>query len=154
MPINTRPRFVGIVRIAHSPNHKPGWQVKVRRHYKKHHRYFTDAEYGGVRASLRAAMAHRDKIAKKMPSMTRRQRATVLMQNNTSGIVGVHRRIKPVTRRGKRWKYAVWTATGSPRPYQRKVKDFYIGALGEREAKRLAIEQRKEWEKEMDDHKT
>ena len=28
MPINTRPRFVGIVRIANSPNHKPGWQVK------------------------------------------------------------------------------------------------------------------------------
>jgi hypothetical protein len=142
----------GIVRISDSPNHKPGWQVKVRRQYEKHHRYFTDAQYGGVRASLRAAMAHRDKISKKMPPMTRRQSATVLKKTNTSGIVGVHRRIKPVTRRGKRWKYAVWTATGSPRPYERKVKDFYVSVWGEREAKRLAIEQRKEWEDEMDDN--
>ena len=84
--------------------------------------------------------------------MTRRQRAAVVMHTNTSGIVGVHRRIKPVTRRGKRWEYAVWTATGSPRPYDRKVKDFYIHVLGEREAKRLAIGQRKEWEKEMDEN--
>ena len=82
--------------------------------------------------------------------MTRRQRATVVMKTNTSGIVGVHRRIKAVTRRGKHWKYAVWTATGSPRPYERKVKDFYVRVWGEREAKRLAIEQRKEWEREMD----
>lgn len=152
MPINTRPKFFGIVRIANSPNHKPGWQVKIRRHYEKHHRYFTDAEYGGIRASLKAAMAHRDKIAKKMPPMTRRERATVLMQNNTSGMVGVHRRIKPVTRRGKRWEYPVWTATGSPRPYERKVKDFYIHVWGERDAKRLAIEQRRQWEEEMDEN--
>jgi len=124
----------------------------VRRQYEKHHRYFTDAEHGGMRASLRAAMAHRDKIAKKMPPMTRRQRATVVLKTNTSGIVGVHRRIKPVTRRGKCWRYAVWTATGSPRPYARKVKDFYVRVWGEREAKRLAIEQRKEWEHEMDEN--
>lgn len=152
MPISTRPKFRGIVRITNSPNHKPGWQVKVRRQYKQHHRYFTDAEHGGERASLRAAMAHRDKVAKKMPPMTRRQQATILKKTNTSGIVGVHRRIKPVTRRGKQWNYAVWTATGSPQPYMRKAKDFYVRVWGEREAKRLAIEQRKEWEREMDEN--
>jgi hypothetical protein len=40
----------------------------------------------------------------------------------------------------------------TPQPYVRKVKDFYVRVWGEREAKRLAIEQRKEWEREMDEN--
>lgn len=151
MPSKARPRL-GIVRIQDSRSHRPGWQVKIRRQYKDHYRYFTDEEYGGKRAALRAAQIHRDTIAKKMPRMTRRQRAAVLMQNNTSGMVGVHRRVKLVTRGRKRWKYPVWTATGSPSPRERKIKDFYVHVWGERTAKRLAIAQRRLWEKMMNKH--
>lgn len=150
MPTTSRANLRGIVRIANSPNHKPGWQVKIRRQGEQHHRYFADADYGGKRASLRAAIRHRNKIVKQLPLLTRRERSNIPMKTNSSGIVGVYRRIKAVRRGRRRWDYAVWTASGSPRPHERKVKDFYVHMWGERVAKFLAIEQREKWEREMD----
>ena len=131
-----------------------GWEIKFRRKGKAYHEHFSDSKFGGWKAALKAAIKRRDKVIAEYPVYTRRENASRLTVRNTSGIPGVYRRIKPVRRGKKQWDYEVWTATGSPKPYERKVKDFYVSVYGEVLAKKLAVEQRHQWEDEMDRYET
>ena len=96
-------------------------------------------------------MHWRDDAVKNLRPIPRSELARRVTARNTSGIPGVRRRVKPAKRPdGTLIEYVVWTATGSPRPNQRKTRDFYVSKLGEDDAREAAIAQRLRWEQAME----
>lgn len=140
-----------ITRIDIPDSHTHGWLVRVIRRGVALRNMFSDREHGGKPEALAAARAYRDKIERVSPKWTRRELAHKLRSNNSSKISGVARRMKKARRGTKLYEYEVWTASGSPRPGQRKVRDFPVSLWGE-DAMEMAIEQRLRWEAEMDEH--
>jgi hypothetical protein len=127
-----------------------GWEVRDVRRGIALMEYFADAKFGGRAGALSEAMHYRDRVVKELLPYSRSELARRVTARNTSGIPGVRRRIKPVKKPGgKVLEYIVWTASGSPRPRQRKTRDFYVTKLGEDDAREAAIEQRLRWEQQM-----
>ena len=141
-----------IIRIVtHGAKKSRGWEVRVIRRGIALTEYFADRKFGGKAGALSEAMHWRDATAKKLRPIPRSELARRVTARNTSGIPGVRRRIKTVKKRdGKTFDYEVWTATGSPRPNERKTRDFYISKLGEDDAREAAIAQRLRWEQQME----
>jgi hypothetical protein len=128
-----------------------GWEVRVVRRGIAMMEYFADGKFGGKEGALSEAMLWRDRIAEELRPFPRSELARRRTARNTSGIPGVRRRVKPVKKAdGSIFNYEVWTATGSPLPNQRKTRDFYISKLGEDDAREAAIEQRLQWEQQME----
>ncbi len=141
-----------ITRIVTSGAKKSrGWEVRVIRRGIALTEYFADRRFGGKGGALSEAMHWRDDAVKKLRPIPRSELARRVTARNTSGIPGVRRRVKPVRKPGgKILEYEVWTASGSPRPNQRKTRDFYISKLGEDDAREAAIAQRLRWETQME----
>ena len=133
-----------------APKKTHGWQVRVERRGIKINEFFSDTKFGGRAGSLSEAMHFRDATAKTLRPYSRAELARRKTARNTSGIPGVRRRMKPVKRGGKLHEYIVWSASGSPAPNHRKTRDFYVGKLGEDEAREKAIAQRLRWEQQME----
>ncbi len=127
-----------------------GWQVRVTRRGIAINEFFSDAKFGGRAGSLSEAMHFRDQTVRELRPYSRSELARRKTARNTSGIPGVRRRIKPVKRGGKVFEYIVWSASGSPRPNERRTRDFYVKKLGEDEAREKAIAQRLRWEEQME----
>ena len=127
-----------------------GWQVRVTRRGIAINELFSDSKFGGRAGALSEAMHFRDKTVRDLRPYSRSELARRRTARNTSGIPGVRRRIKPVKRAGKVFEYAVWSASGSPRPNERRTRDFYVKKLGEDEAREKAIAQRLRWEQQME----
>ena len=127
-----------------------GWQVRVTRRGITINEFFSDAKYGGRAGALSEAIHFRDKTVRELRPYLRSELARRKTARNTSGIPGVRRRMKPVKRGGKVFEYVVWSASGSPRPNERRVRDFYESKLGEDEAREKAIAQRLRWEVQME----
>ena len=128
-----------------------GWEVRVVRRGIALMEYFADARFGGKAGALSEAMHWRDDAVKNLRPFSRSELARRVTARNTSGIVGVRRRVKPAQQPdGSRLEYVVWTATGSPRPNQRQTRDFYVSKLGEDDAREAAIAQRLRWEQQME----
>jgi hypothetical protein len=133
------------------PKKTRGWEVRVVRRGIALMEYFADAKFGGKAGALSEAMHYRDRVVKELLPFSRSELARRKTARNTSGIPGVRRRVKPVKKPdGKVHEYVVWTASGSPRPGQRKTRDFYVSKLGEDDAREGAIEQRLRWEQQME----
>lgn len=128
-----------------------GWEVRVVRRGLALMEYFADKKYGGKASALSEAMHWRDRAAKDLKPYTRVELARRKTARNTSGIPGVRRRVKPLKKRdGRTFEYQVWTASGTPRPGERKTRDFYVSKLGEDDAREAAITQRLHWEQQME----
>jgi hypothetical protein len=137
--------------VTHGEKKSRGWEVRVVRRGIALMEYFADAKFGSKAGALSEAMHYRDRVVKELLPYSRSELARRVTARNTSGIPGVRRRIKPVKKPGgKVLEYVVWTASGSPRPGQRKTRDFYVSKLGEDEAREAAIEQRLRWEQQME----
>jgi len=129
------------------------WEIKIKRRGKWTCEMFSDNTYGGIKPALAAGMKRRDEILKTLtPKYSRQENASRMTKRNTSGIVGVRRRVEITKRGDKTWEYEVWEASGSPRPGEQKLKRFYISKWGEDDAKAMAIEQRRQWEEEMKEY--
>ena len=141
-----------ITRIdTHGKKISRGWEVRVVRRGIALMEYFADAKFGGKAGALSEAMHWRDDAVKNLRPYLRSELARRVTARNTSGIPGVRRRVKPAKRPdGSRIEYVVWTATGSPRPNERKTRDFYVSKLGEDDAREAAIAQRLRWEQQME----
>ena len=139
-----------ILRISIAgPKKTRGWQVRVTRRGIQINEFFSDSKYGGRAGALSEAMHFRDATVRTLRPYPRSELARRATVRNTSGIVGVRRRVKPLKRDGKVREYIVWTASGSPRPNERRTRDFYTTRLGEDKAREMAIAQRLRWEQQM-----
>ena len=127
-----------------------GWQVRVTRRGIAINEFFSDAKFGGRAGALNEAMRFRDATVRDLRPYSRSELARRKTARNTSGIPGVRRRMKPVKRGEKIFEYVVWSASGSPRPNERRTRDFYVKKLGEDEAREKAIAQRLQWEEQME----
>lgn len=132
-----------------------GWQVRVGGKRKYHSKLFSDNIYGSKGRALLAAEAYLDKYLKENPQYAQPSHPfsfrEKLRSNNKSGVTGV----------GKSWGYPGWDKKKQYRmdfwyafcpvgpKGQRNTwhKRFYVDTHGEAEARRLAIEFRKGWEK-------
>jgi hypothetical protein len=129
-----------------------GWQVRgsARRGY--HSKLFSDRMLGGREASLKAAQEYLAEYRIKHPELGLRPQKPFhdgkILNSNKSGITGVY-----YTQYAHRWDkertVSYWCAfvARGPKGQKRWHKKFNIDRYGFYEAKRLAIEFRKEWEK-------
>lgn len=79
-------------------------------------------------------------IRKRIPVLTKRKFREILRKPTASGVPGVTR----VMTRTRGHEYEVWKAVWTNRAGNRKSKQFSINKYGTREAKRLALETRRE----------
>ena len=119
----------------------PGWKVAVQRRGEYMHKYFSDKQHGGKSKALRAAKAWRDSLV----AATSGAAYILWLRNrsyshNTSGTIGVGRY---VVRYGKK-KHLVWDAYWEDIDGKRHSRRFFVAAHGERRAKALASEARRE----------
>jgi hypothetical protein len=112
-----------------------GWEVRLVRDGKKYLKQFFFRAYGDRDKALAHAQAWRDELVRAHPPQSRRDRASKLRSNNTSGIPGVSvqcdREGRPV----------LWLASTYIGPGQILRKAFSIGRWGA-QAQALAIAER------------
>ncbi len=135
-------RLRNITRIDQYKKHRHGWWVRIHRDGRMIQRFFSDAAYRGQGGSLSEARRHRDQLLVEYPKPERGNMFNRVSVRNTSGKPGVHR-----TRSIKRGRiYTVWQASWTL-PNGRHINRrfaFSEGGRSEREARRLAINARKE----------
>jgi hypothetical protein len=134
-----------------SPHGTHGWQARAGGKRGYHSKLFSDGQHGGKEQALAAAKVYLQAYEETHPY----QRAThhrpyhegKLLSNNKSGITGVY-----YTEYAHRWDkerlVGYWCASLPTGPEGQKPwhKKFNIERYGRREARRLAIEFRREWE--------
>ncbi len=120
-----------------------GHQVRFQRHKISH--FFSDSIFGGKEKALEAARLYRDSIeniinstAYEAPHFNKKQKS-----RNISGHVGVYRTATVKKKNGHIYKYDVWVAHYPVAKGKNTNRSFYIHKLGELEALRQAIEERK-----------
>jgi len=129
-----------ISRIDQVEKSHHGYYVRVNFRGKQYRKFFSDKKYGGSEEALEEAVRHRNQLEEEIgkPRTDRR------VQANTDGDrVGVRRYQKPTRRNGKVYYSDVYEVSWCPEPGQVRRKTFYIGKLGEREAKRRAYSLRR-----------
>jgi hypothetical protein len=135
-----------ICRQERSAKTVPGWKVALQRRSKYMHRYFSDKKYGGKAKALEAAKSYRDSLMAVADGVEYvLWRRNKIYPHNTSGIVGVGRY---VVRYGKK-KQPVWDAFWEGFDGKRHGRRFFVLTHGERRAKALACEARREAMEEL-----
>lgn len=121
-----------------------GYRVRIMRNGKKTSKLFSFAKYGGRIEALEAAKQWRDSIKRELgqkspfPSCAKKSKKSKAM-------VGVY---KGYDQNGKGRKYPFWSAVICYRG-KRKSKKFYIKVHGDKEAKLLAMRERKKMEEKI-----
>lgn len=125
----------GIRRLDDDRHGTHGWAVCVQRRHRVFTKFFADGRHGGKQRALEAARSHRDQLLCENPALLRREYASILRKNNTSGVPGVCRcRERQGNLINDYW-LAFWP-TGSGK--RRQVK-FSIARYGEEKAFALAV---------------
>ena len=138
----------GICRIDQSSKRTHGFFVRIQRNGKLYSAFFSDLSLGGYAEALAAAQQHYQKLLLKFgPSIRgdRRALAERRLGHNTSGIVGVGKIVRHY--KGKASKY--WQAAWSPEPYVVRRMVFSVRKYGDRVARQLAIQARREGVRQM-----
>lgn len=128
-----------------------GWRVSIRRKYpapaREYVKYFANAAHGGENAALVAAQSWRDEIVRRHPRTTKQDLAALMRKHNTSGTPGVYRKImRKKARNGSVRRHILWQAQSPAGVIPFRSRSFAVAKFGEDEARRLAIEARKEFE--------
>lgn len=150
--MKSNPYLHCIVRIdVEKPKAQHCWEVKIIRPENSFHRSFSDSKFGGKDGALVAAKNCRDVELRLRPALNAYEQAIRPKITNKSGIVGVRRGEKVVSRGTKTWSYPAWIATGTPfSGGKTKTKYFAISQYGSSAAaKAAAISQRRAWEKSL-----
>jgi hypothetical protein len=136
-------KYRNICRIDSSEKHTHAWRVTFQRKGKIALQHFSDGVYGGKKRALDAAFAFRNQLLTDYSDFEHLVWVrTRLRKNNTSGIPGVGR-YESITnvRTGHRDVY--WLACWTDEHGLRHRRKFRVSRYGERQAKRLAIAERK-----------
>ncbi|MCA9082765.1 MAG: AP2 domain-containing protein [Planctomycetaceae bacterium] len=133
--------------------HTRGYEVRLMRQRRLYCKLFSDGVHGGKKAALLAARAFRDSLIEKLAhrKYSRRDRATTKRRSNRSGVVGVRYTEVQDTRGAKTQTYAFWEAQWSPAPGQRRTRRFSVRKYGFVQARRMAVEARRQGVEEMQD---
>jgi hypothetical protein len=127
-----------------------GWLLKVQRNRKQLQRFYMDHRYNNVPAlSLAAAMMERDEFIESNPSYKKLAFRPDAIKNTTLGVSGVHFSSTQYDRNGHLNQHASFCATFHEYRNGKKQlinKAFSIEMYGFKDALRLAIRTRKEWE--------
>ena len=110
------------------------WTVHLMRRKIRYYKDFSDSAYGGREAALEAARRYRDELFETVKPTSRRERHSVLMKSNTSGVPGV----MILKRKGvpHSWRAQV-SLYGKA-----QVRDFSITKYGDEHAFALAVKAR------------
>lgn len=112
------------------------WSVSINRRGEHFAKEFRVATYGDAEAAKAAAIAYRDQLLKEVPAMSRRDFATIVRTNNTSGTPGVMRREENG--------FARWCAMVSLPNGKTRRRTFAVTKYGEDQARERAIKARLE----------
>lgn len=132
-----------IIRVDNSTTH--GYQLRMRRKGELVcSEFFSDGKFGSKSKALAAARKSRSQHERKHPHYTRKEVVTICSPKRGSTIPGV--RLAKETYQYGEWEYSYWfwVAQWCPRPGERKTKRFSVQKYGDRKARQLAIEARRE----------
>lgn len=148
--------LTNIHRVYHYSSNRPksqrtfGWLLKVQRNRKQLQRFYMDHRYSNVPAlSLAAAMMDRDEFIENNPSFRKLAFRPDAIKNTTLGVSGVHFSSAQYDKNGHLNQNASFCATYHEYREGKKQlinKAFSIEMYGFKEALRLAIRARKDWE--------
>ena len=133
-----------------NPKKTYGWLLKIQRNRKQLQRFYMDHRYNNIPAlSLAAAMMDRDEFIENNPSFKKLAFRPDPIKNTTLGVSGVHFSSTQYDRNGHLNQHASFCATYHEYRNGKKQlinKAFSIEMYGFKEALRLAIRARKDWE--------
>ncbi len=128
--------------LYHEPNGEGSSRFRILIHHNNEvtQEYFYFGKKVPEKKAKVAAIKRWREIRKKVPVLTKRKFREVLRKPTASGIPGVTR----TTVNSNGYEYDVWKANWTTRRGVRRSKQFSIKKYGERKAKRMAIEARRE----------
>lgn len=139
-----------ISRIDHAKKYTHGWYVRITFGGTQHAKFFGDEAHGGRERALEKAVRFRNNLERKLGKPRTDRLVIANGTRSTTGIIGVHRRLKSGrTRTGKRTYSDVFEVTWSPKPGVVARTTISIEKYGEREAFRRACGLRRKKEREM-----
>ncbi|THJ21576.1 MAG: AP2 domain-containing protein [Nitrospira sp. CG24E] len=132
-----------IIRIDHDRSRTYGWRVTLQRKGEIVAKTFSDGVYGGKRKALNVAVDCRSMLLSQHSTLDHQLWVrTRLRRNNTSGIPGVGRyEVLANPNTGRRSTF--WLASWVNEHGASRKRKFYVSHYGERQAKRLAVIERK-----------
>lgn len=137
-----------IRRLEKTEKASRGWKVDLNRRGKYMHRYFTDTKYGGRAKALEAAKLYRDSLMSVTSDADYALwRRTKMPSTNTSGVVGVAR--YSVWYKYKKKYFLLWQAVWDDIDGTRHCRRVFVSTHGDRLAKQLACEARREGMEEL-----
>jgi hypothetical protein len=137
----TSPR--NIIRVDHEGSHTHAWRVTLQRWNGITVKMFSDSVYGGKRKALKVACEYRNTLFHQHSQFKHHVWVrTRLRKNNTSGIPGVGR-YEVVANPNTGRRQVFWLASWANERGVRQQRKFFVSSYGERQAKRLAIAERR-----------
>ena len=134
---STMAEMRNIRRTDREANGTYGWLVRVQRKNKSWSMMFSDGRFGGRDAALAEAIDFRDGLLGEVPDIDLNiWHRSIVRSNNTSGIPGVG--CYRTEYGGEKW-VAYWADEHG----NRRSKSFSVRVYGRREAKRLAVAERR-----------
>ncbi len=145
--------YKSISRIDVNKKKMHGWYVRVYYKNVMYSKFFSDSRYENSDIALEEALIYRNKLEKKLGKPRSERTVVGLSPRNTSGVVGVRRRIKK-SKRGNPKGYTVYEITWSPEPGKMRRTSVSVDKYGEDKALQMAIELRKQKELEIYEKET
>ena len=122
------------------------YRVRIHRQGTLFMEYFPFKNFPDEQAALAAAKKYWQEVREAFPRLTAKENAQVERRKSLSGTVGVSRVVQTV----KGNEYEFWRATFTDSRGARRVRQFSINKYGEAEAKKKALQTRKEGLAQLD----
>lgn len=140
----------GVSRIDQPSKKCHGWYVRVAFNGTKASKFFNDEKCGGRDEGLKAAVQWRNEQEAELGKPRTERQIIPLTKRNTSGVVGVRKRVRSVKgRNGKPSKVEYFEVSWSPWPGKLCRKLFSVEKFGESQAFLKACQFRREREREF-----